>query len=344
MQSISTPPSETRSSKTLRVFAPQADRVRNTDTGHPSTPCSFEELDVAFQNLTGWELRWNGEPPKGTHSSSRQSDHAWLSITDLSDRLPPGIHAQSRIYCENLIAKLNRLISEIRPIHNASSKTSGPPTKSRAKGSRRFQQPCFQELVSIVPLGMEKEGMAPNGSCDRINWYFRPSGVVVAGLFEVRGPDGLVQTGRTVAKAAFLSASRQSEDSKGLVDNIRSTFDQTFDSEIELNLLVWTLDPLLGLGSVCGDEFFQVELDGKPLKSCNDSSRGFVWLRGQKLIACSACEPQEPERFTGWRKCVDRSLGNYLPNDWQQALLEISSRAIPAITDMPELALAVVRN
>lgn len=344
MHSISTPPSETRSGKTLRVYAPQADRARNPHTGHRSTPFSFEELDVAFQNLTGWELRWNGEPAKGAVSSKRHNDHAWLSITDLSDRLPPGMPAQSRIYCENLIAKLNRLISEVSPIHNASSKTPGQPTTRRAKGSGRFQQPCFQELVSIVPLGMEEEGVAGHGSCERINWYFRPSGVVVASLFEVRGPVGLVQTGRTVAKAAFLSASRQLEDSKRLVDNIRSTFDQTFDSELELSLLVWTLDPLLGLGSLCGDEYFQVELDGKPLKSCNDSSRGFVWLRGQKLIACCAGEPQERDRMSGWKKCVDRSLGNYLPNDWQQALLEISSRAIPAITDIPELAIAVVRN
>lgn len=328
--------------KALRVFVPPSERPRKANIA--SVPGAFNEFDIAFQNLTGWELRWNGQPAGGKGSASRHAEHAWLSISDLSDRLPPGVPAQSRIYCENLIAKLNRLIAQTSEEYSRNGKHPVKTSASNKKGPSRFQQPCFQELVSIVPIGIENDESVLQGSCDRTIWFFRQSGVVLAGLLDVSGKAELVRTGQMVAKSAFLSASRQLEDSKGLFDNILSTFEQVFDGELQLRLLIWTLDPLLGLGNLCGSEDYQVELDGKPLKACRSSSRGFVWLRGQKLVSFLPGESSEWASGTGWKRCLERSLGNYPPPHWQQALLETTSRSIPAVIDMPEVALAAIRN
>ncbi len=332
----------------LRVFQPRTQstrRVQNTET-----PRTFSDFDIAFQNATGWELAWN--PPRDRIScsngpgSARGKNHDWIRIDDMSHRLPPGVPAVSRIYSENLILKLNRLLGEIGVSNEKILEKEQDGTTSLKQGKNTGSlQPCFLNSVSVVPVTSSPFG--PDCSTG-FQWVVRKDGSFMVGAFEISGSDESIHAGLVAAQASFLTASRFGGECSDVLHQVRAGIEQVFCGDIGIRLIVLALDPLLGFATICGDDCFGIRLDRQKITMDRQASTGFLWLRGQNLILGNSmitndCEGSDNANES-WFNLVERSVSRSNPRDWQAAIMEHLQRQIPRLRTLPNLALVMARH
>jgi hypothetical protein len=330
----------------LRVFQPRTSLVKTE--GFPSEPSSFRELDIAFQNATGWELSWNpyrrSSKTGRTASGKERARHDWIRISDLSGRLPPGIPAASRIYCENLILRLNRLISELKPADETKDAASGNQATSLAPcTSPDPLEPCYLNSASIVPLPLQtRENRPPCG----FQWVMREDGSIMTAAFVAGGSSERHHAGILSAKASFLVAARLGGDCASVAGHIRTAIEQLFCGDVQVHLVVWTLNPLLGFASICGDACFQLYLDQQPLLFEDQRTSGFLWMRGQNLVLAGGypCNVGTDEDRKSWFRTVSDVSNRHSPSQWQTAILQRLQQVIPRLDYSPEAALVMERH
>ncbi len=127
---VSLPPVPSDQDVALRVW-PGPSRAESWQVEN-CEPVSFGDLNVAFQHATGWRLSWQPRHLLSDGTCSRKR-HDWLRIDDLSSLLPPGLPVTSRIYCEHLVLRWNRLLDELV---QSSDLPTGDETSANARGSR----------------------------------------------------------------------------------------------------------------------------------------------------------------------------------------------------------------
>ena len=332
------------SSSSLRVFQPRTRPATHQQI--TKAPESFGEFDTAFQNATGWEVAWN--PPRdrrnrhGRGSDPANRHHDWIRIADMSHRLPPGVPAVSRLYCENMILKLNRVLSDFSNSEekrsNKSKTRHSTITPANGLGS---PEPCFLDSVSVVPIVSTPLG---HKSSTGFQWIVRSDGSFMVGAFEISGSAELNHPGLVAAQASFLAASRFGGDCNEVVNQIRSGIEQVFCGDVEIRMVVWALDPLLGFATICGDDCFAIRLDRQDISIAQKAMTGFLWLRGQNLVLNSKSITQGDDETETWINLAERAVNRSLPVDWKAAIAEQTQRAVPRIRNIPNLALAMARH
>jgi hypothetical protein len=324
----------------LRIFPPRERSIR--EELEPAVPRGFDELDAAFQLLTGWRLAWNPFAARtGGHPS--RTRHDWLRIDDLSDVLPPGIPAASRIYCENLAMRLNRFLDEWTILRSAGGGGIQFPAPGAAAPGYRLA--CHLDHFSIEPLRLPDAGSAAGTACE---WAMTPNNRVAAGLFAINPKHEMAGAGLTAARSAFVTGARAGADCEAILAHIDESIEQLFYGDLEIEAVVWTLDPAIGEGHIIGRGSFDLHLDREPLAWDGGRACRFPWYRRQLLVAArfhpAASDPTIDGQRDRWMDDVSSVLARREPDCWQGVLEKQFARSIPSYEVHPDLALAMARH
>ncbi len=325
-----------------------------------SIPAGFAPFDRAFQLATGWNLIWEDgindacpSPGQAATTGPRGPDRpsrfgGKMRIEDLSRLLPPGIPATSRIYCENMILRLNELLGEVVARQSAApSSRAGTIPRVRNPGASGRLQPCFLDQFCIVPV-VTPDWNHPvlAGELGGCQWLLHTSGSLSVAALAVSGSSDLLASAMLVAQSAFLTAARLETNCRQIHEQIRSSINQMFCGDIHAHSAVWTLDPLMGQAAVCGDERFELRLDRERLRFDSERQQVFPWYRKQVLLATHWSQESKLqfEDINNWMNVTLAHLADQDPHNWQARLGECLESWIPTISCSPDLAVAMVRH
>lgn len=356
--SVLLPPCELGSPGILRVFPQPESRCEPIEP--PGTPAAFPAFDKSFQLATGWKLAWKtglashdaGRPEELLPASEINlkvrgtAEFDRLEIDDLSRLLPPGIPATSRIYCENMVLRLNQLMQELT--HEVTEKRdcayADVPVIDPSGIPNRLQ-PCFLDQFCIVPLRIpENDETGDSAELGGCQWLIHPSGSISAAVFAVSGTTALRPAGLMAAQSSFLTAARLESECQEIHDQIRLGINQMFCGDVNVQSVVWSLDPLMGQASICGDEPFSISLDREQLEFDSETQASFPWYRNQLLLAVHQRPDRSmPDDSVQWRDIALTHLAGHDPHQWQSTLGPRLDEHIPSVTAIPDLAVAMTR-
>lgn len=344
---------------------------------------SFAAFHQAFQNATGWELAWNPPPlAAGTRSfpasgNSRPHHHDWLRIIDLSAELPYGVRPVGRVYAENVVLRLNQLLSALLQSKDA---TTDPPATvcDRLADAAPRSQAATEHIVSARNTTPSEEKKRPSGrqgnatpypsqlssqlcqlhnvalgqwlgdvsrpTCDAV-WHARADGSIV-----VFGVELTTETYHlaSASRAAFFSASLSGADPEAVPGIVSQTLAHALPFDNRLHYSLVQLQPLTGSIRVIGNKAFHILLGGTEVEQ-SSTVACLPWMRGQPLLMVRpGSHGQGPDSTPNadgarWCELATQVVSTIEPQAWLAGIAKKTVEAIPAIRTPPELCLVAKR-
>ena len=368
------------------------------DIGHlrlhsPSRPCPFEgsakkrtakleQLLLAFEHATGWQMGY-----QETSASRKQRQAAGdptlpiagqLTIEDLSQLLPPGVPAASRIYCEKLVEQFNLVVAELdqsrmelhklhdstAPAAQQSNVTVATPNMLGGRKSRKSPTdavesaesasqdsatappanlPLTSHSVNIVPLTEPKQNAV-------FEWYVEPTGLTRFAIISCDEPNsGPQNSNRTseliAARATFLTECRHRSCDETIQYELKSVVERLFPGDANVRALCGSVNSLTGDLVLAGCNHFLINSSGHIDGLCEvpDATLLRTYLpHGQHLVISSW--PEFNCKLTHrWIATAAKKLRTIDGLNLNQAFDHHLNNAIPSLPAHPEIALAITR-
>lgn len=316
----------------------------------------FHALNTAFQQATGWELRFQETESSYRHRLRLGNPDfpaiGKMAIWDLSRLLPPGIPAVSRIYCEKLVEELNGVVAELGRCRQEAYRSAGVSSdraSAEVAGRSPGNRPPIEPLQDNLPLESHSFTLIPTisnpgkAACD---WHVDSSGNVRFLIIHCSNPTG-TSTGELIAaRSAFQAECRHGSGNVRAREAIQGTIERFFGEPLNLMTMVGSFQRLTGDIKIAGAHDFIV---GSTMPK--DLPRGglsgevsFHLSAGHHLLMNGWEEQWNEDEYQEWSMSTLRIMRETAP-DQLAGLVETQMEcSIPSLPAKPVAGLVISRH